>query len=113
MTDVRKRNGTAQLFDAAKIRKAVVKAVVEAGGDPDESKKSTIDPIVEKAVLEAHEKDEVPSSAIRRVALEELDKKDPRAADAWRDFDATYKAIEAPRGKTTIPTNTNPTRYQR
>ncbi len=110
MTDVRKRNGTAQLFDAAKIRKALFKAVVDAGGDPDSAKKDTIDPIVEKVVLDAHGKDEVPSSAIRRTVLAALDDKDPRAAKAWREFDEAYKALEAPRGQTTIPTQTNPIR---
>ncbi len=90
MTAVIKKNGDREPFDQLKMRKSIEKAAVDAHNLIPESLVEEVARSVEKKVR-AH--DTIESSAIRTEILNELEKRERSTAEAWRRFDAKYKAL--------------------
>jgi transcriptional regulator NrdR family protein len=90
MTNVAKRNGEIQPFEAEKIRNSIRKAAIDAGLSPDKKKKM-IEGVAKKATEMAEQKGQIETSALRDKILNELNQSEPKVAEAWRKFDQKYK----------------------
>jgi len=91
MTDVIKRDGKKEAFDANKIRKAIEAAAKEAGVAQDrivEVAKS----VTEEMAEIAKEKGEIKAERIRQDVLNTLDGLEPAISEAWRAYDRTKKS---------------------
>ena len=91
MTNVKKRNGEIQPFEAEKIRNSIRKAAIDAGLSPDKKKKM-IEGVAKKAIEMAKQRDQIETRALRDTILAELEKTEAPLAEAWRRFDNKYKA---------------------
>ena len=92
MTEVKKKSGAKEQFDAEKIRRSIQKAVIDAGSTV-EKKAEVIEEASEAAIKKAMEQGEVTTVMLRDKTLEKLDEFDASAAEAWRKFDMKYKQV--------------------
>jgi len=90
MTDVRKRSGNKEPFDADKIKRSIQKAGIDAGYAIQETA-TLVDNITDSIINMAREKNEMNADAIRDNVLMELDKAQAEIAESWRKFDKKYK----------------------
>ena len=81
-----KRDGTKELFDAKKIRRAIELAANEAGLEP-EQVTEIVDQVSETVLEFAAQKEEISTSELREKTLAELDKLEPSVAEFWRRYD--------------------------
>lgn len=88
--NVIKRNGLMEPFDERKLRGSIEKAMIDARLKIDELS-DDIDQIVDSTMRSLNNKQDVDISELRSSILEELEKRKPVAAAAWRSFDAKYK----------------------
>ncbi|MBZ1345341.1 MAG: hypothetical protein KY055_01745, partial [Candidatus Nealsonbacteria bacterium] len=88
--EVIKKDGTKELFDIEKVRKAIALAAEEAGLS--EEKKNEVVERVAAAVIQATEgKEEITASEIKEKILSELDRIKPAVSTAWRKYDQEKK----------------------
>jgi len=91
MAEVIKRSGQRESFNAEKIRNSIRKAVIDAGIQI-EKKKKIIEAVAKKSIKMAERKGQIEASALHDKVLNELDKTDPKVAEAWRKFDQKHKS---------------------
>lgn len=91
MTEVRKRSGNKETFDADKIRRSIQKAGIDAGYTVEDIA-TVVDSVTDSIVEMAQEKNELSTDAIRDNVLNELDKAQSEVAESWRKFDKKYKS---------------------
>ncbi|TSC75736.1 MAG: hypothetical protein G01um101430_230 [Parcubacteria group bacterium Gr01-1014_30] len=89
-TQVIKKDGTKQPFDAEKIKRAIALACQE-GGCSEERTAEVVGQVSGSAVALADSKDEIATSELRDKILAELDSAEPAAAEAWRKHDQERK----------------------
>jgi transcriptional regulator NrdR family protein len=89
-TQVIKRDGSKQPFDAEKIRRAISLACAE-GGLTEERKAEVVEQVSASALSLAETKNEIAASELREKILSELDNVEPAAAQAWRKYDEARK----------------------
>jgi len=88
--EVIKKDGTKVLFDAGKIKKAIIAAA--AATDLSEERKNEVAEQVSATVVQILEsKDEVATSEIKINVLAELDRVEPSVSAAWREYDQENK----------------------
>lgn len=92
MADVIKRSGQREAFNSEKITNSIRKAAVDAGIRIDKKRKM-IEGVAKKVTEMAEQKGQIETSALRDKILNELDKAEPKVAEAWRKFDQKYKTI--------------------
>jgi len=90
MTEVRKRLGHTEAFDPNKIRRAIQKAVLDAGYTLDE-KKELINDVAQNVIDKSSEMKEIDTKTIRDSILVKMDNVEPSIAQSWRRFDDKYK----------------------
>lgn len=93
-TQVIKKNGEKQPFDAEKIRKAIGLACDE-GGVAEEKKNQVIEQVLAQALSLADAKEEIATSELKEKILTELDAVEPAASAAWRKHDQERKGAQA------------------
>jgi len=84
-TNVIKRNGSTQPFDAAKVRRSIELAVQDAALSSDRTDE-VVNQILPVALAAANSKEEITTSELRDIILDELKKAEPAAAEAWRKY---------------------------
>lgn len=84
--EVIKKDGTREPFDGEKIRRAIELAGKEAGLGEDRISE-VVDQVSRSVIDSLASKDEVSTSEIREMVLNELDNVEPSVADAWRRYD--------------------------
>lgn len=90
-TQVIKKDGSKQAFDAEKIKKTIALACQE-GGCSEERKGQVVEQISASTLALADAKDEIATSEIRDKILAELDALEPAASGAWRKHDSEQKS---------------------
>lgn len=91
--EVIKKDGSKQLFDAGKIKKAISMAANRTGLS--EERKNEVAGRVANAVIQmADAKEEIATSEIREKVLSELDAMEPSVAESWRKYDQEKKAAQ-------------------
>lgn len=90
ITQVIKRDGTKQILDLAKIDASIKKAAID-GGINIEQEPEFADRIKDNVTRKLSERQNIETSEIRSMILNELDVRNRRASRAWRDFDSRYK----------------------
>lgn len=85
-TQVIKRDGSTQPFDAGKMRRSIEAACKDAGLSEDQVRKTT-EEVFNVAQNSAAAKEEIATSALKQTILGELDRVEPNAAAAWRRHD--------------------------
>jgi len=90
-TQVIKKDGTKQPFDAGKIKNSIAAAAVRTDL-PAERQTEVVEQVAAKVIQLAGEKEEIASSEIRESILSELDVVEPAVSEAWRKYDQEKKA---------------------
>ena len=90
-TQVIKKDGTKQPFDAGKIKNSIAAAAVRTDL-PAERQTEVVKQVAAKVIQLAGEKEEIASSEIRESILSELDVVEPAVSEAWRKYDQEKKA---------------------
>ena len=86
MANVIKRDGSEESFNEEKIRNSIMAAFEEA--DISQAKKKTLaKEISDKVVDFFADQDEITTDEIREKILDKMDAKEPKAAEAWRDYE--------------------------
>lgn len=88
-SNVVKKDGTKEPFDAEKIRKAIVLAAGQVGLA--EKRKNEIAEQVAATLTIAEDNEEITTSEIREKILNELDSIEPTVSAAWRKYDQERK----------------------
>ena len=78
-----KRDGTKEVFDENKIRKAIEEAGKDAGLAEDQIK-PVVEQVAGTAIKAAAAKEEIATSELATVILSQLDQVNPVMAEAWR-----------------------------
>ena len=87
-TQVIKKDGSKQPFDAEKIKRAIEGATKEAGLSED--KVSQVATEVSGVVFEqVNAQEEIATSEIQSMILNELDKREPSVSAAWKAYKAS------------------------
>lgn len=89
-TNVIKRNGTVEPFDAEKMKSAVRAAATEAGIAA-ERMEEIVEQAVRPAMEAAEQVEEIETSVLRDKILAALDDIDPSISDAWRKYNTANK----------------------
>ena len=85
-TQVIKKDGSKQPFDAEKIKRAIGEAAREAGLPDDKVSQVTAE--VSGAVVEqVNAQEEIATSEIKSMILKELDRVEPSVSAAWRTYE--------------------------
>ena len=92
-TQVVKKNGEKQPFDAEKIRKAINLACQEAGLE-EERKNQVVEQVLESVLGLADTKEEIATSELREKILAELGAVEPSASAAWQEHDQEKKGAK-------------------
>ena len=92
-TQVVKRDGTKEPFDAAKIRKAISTAALKAGLS-EEEKSRVVEQVMVSVTQMIDAKDEITTAKIREKVLSELDRIEPSVSEAWRNYDEENKGSQ-------------------
>lgn len=86
MTEVIKRDGKKEPFDADKLRESIEAAVRESEISEERAKEVT-EKVAETVIEMAEKENEIETYAIRERILKELDSAEPAVSEAWRNFD--------------------------
>lgn len=89
-TQVIKKDGSRQPFDAEKMKRAIALACQE-GGLTEERKNEVVEQVSAAAIDLADAKDEVHTSELREKILSELDNLEPSVSEYWRRYDREKK----------------------
>lgn len=89
-TQVIKKDGTKQPFDAEKIKNAIAAAAVRTDL-PEERQKAVTEQVAAKVIQLAGKKEEIATSEIREAIISELDVVEPAVSEAWRKYDQEQK----------------------
>lgn len=89
MTDVIKRNGKREPFNAQKVEKAVENAITEAGFSVTQ-KMRAIEHATSDAENIAKNRNEVKAEEIRNEVVNDLESDAPEAAQAWRNYERQH-----------------------
>lgn len=87
-TQVIKKDGSKQPFDAEKIKRAIEGAAKEAGL-PDERVSQIATEVSGVVTKQVNAQEEIATSEIKSMILNELDKVEPNVSAAWRAFEAS------------------------
>ena len=87
-TQVIKKDGTKQPFDAEKIKRAIEGAAREAGLPNDRVSQVTAE-VLNIVSEQASTQEEIATSEIKSMVLNELDRVEPGVSDAWRAHEAS------------------------
>ena len=90
MGEVSKKDGGKEAFDAEKIRRSIMKAMVDAGESVEE-RKDLVDKITANAVEKFGQKGDAATAEIKEYTLSALEKAGSKASNAWSKFDKKYK----------------------
>jgi len=88
--EVIKRDGSREPFNAKKIRKAV-KAVAKRAKLPKKRRDEVVEQVAKATIQFAEGKEQIATSEIREKILSELDRIEPAASAAWRDYEQKKK----------------------
>lgn len=88
--EVIKRDGSKEPFNAKKIRKAI-KNVAKMAKLPRKRRDEVIEQVAVVTIQFVEGKGEVATSEIREKILSELDRIEPAASTAWRDYEQRKK----------------------
>jgi len=91
-SEVIKKDGTKQPFDAEKIKNSIAAAAVRTGL-AEERQAEVVGQVAAKVVRMADEKEEMATSEIKEIILSELDLVEPTVAEAWRKYDQEKKSV--------------------
>lgn len=91
-SDVIKKDGTKESFDAEKIKKSIAIAAQEANLS-EERKNEVVEQVATAAIQMAEEKEEIATSEIKEKILSELDHIEPGVSAAWRKHDEEKKGV--------------------
>ena len=89
-TQVIKKDGTRQPFDAEKIKNSIAAAAARTDLS-EERQAQVVGQVAAKIIRIADAKEEIATSEIRESILEELDIVEPTVSDAWRKYDREKK----------------------
>ena len=84
-TNVIKRNGSQQPFDEGKLRRSIEGAAQDAGLTQERTQ-DVINQVFPAVMEAANAKEEIATSELRDIILDELKKTEPPAAEAWRKY---------------------------
>ncbi len=84
-SQVIKKDGIKQPFDAEKIRKAIGLAAEQAGLS-EERKNEVVEQVATVAIQLADTKEEIATSEIKEKILSELNNIEPSVASVWREY---------------------------
>lgn len=87
-TQVIKKDGTRQPFDEEKIKRAIEGAAREAGL-PDDKISQVVTEVLSIVLGKAGAQEEVTTSEIKAITLNELDRVEPSVSAAWRTYEAS------------------------
>ncbi|MDP3995866.1 MAG: ATP cone domain-containing protein [bacterium] len=91
-TQVIKKDGTKQPFDAEKIKNSIAAAALRT--DLSEERQTEVTgQVAAKVVQVAEEKEEISTSEIKESILDELDIVEPAVSEAWRKYDQENKSV--------------------
>jgi transcriptional regulator NrdR family protein len=91
-SEVIKKDGTKQPFDAEKIKNSIAAAAVRTDLT-EERQAEVVGQVAAKVVRIADEKEEIATSEIKEIILNELDLLEPAVAGAWRRYDQEKKGV--------------------
>jgi len=91
-SEVIKKDGTKQPFDAEKIKNSIAAAAVRTDLT-EERQAEVVGQVAAKVVRIADEKEEIATSEIKEIILNELDLLEPAVAGAWRRYDQEKKSV--------------------
>lgn len=89
-TQVIKKDGTKQPFDAEKIKNSIAAAAVRTDL-PAERQTEVVEQVAAKVIQLAGEKEEIATSEIGESILSELDVIEPAVSEAWRKYNQEQK----------------------
>jgi transcriptional regulator NrdR family protein len=90
--EIIKKDGTKQLFDAEKVRKAIG-AAATGTGVPDDKVEKAVEQVTNTIIQMVEGKEETTTSEIRERVLSELDSIEPAISEGWRKYDREKKEI--------------------
>jgi len=91
-SEVIKKDGTKQPFDAEKIKNSIAAAALRT--DLSEERQAEVTgQVAAKVVQVADEKEEIATSEIKEIILNELDIVEPAVAGAWRKYEQEQKGV--------------------
>lgn len=86
MTNVIKRDGSEESFDEDKVKNSIMAALEDARVS--QSRKTALTKEISGKVIDFFaSQDQVATDEIRERILDELDEKEPKAAEAWRNYE--------------------------
>ncbi len=85
-----KKDGAKEEFDFHKVKESISAAAEEADIS-DERKKEVVDQVSATVIQMAGERKEIETTQIRDKIVKELDKIEPSAAEAWREYEDSEK----------------------
>jgi len=91
-TEVIKKDGTKQPFDAEKIKNSIAAAAVRTELT-EERQAEVVEQVAAKVIKTAEEKEEITTSEIKESILNELDVVEPAISEAWRKYDQENKSV--------------------
>jgi transcriptional regulator NrdR family protein len=91
-TQVIKKDGTKQPFDAEKIKKSIALAAVRTELTQ-ERQAEVVEQVSAKVIEMIQEKEEVTTLEIKESILSELDIVEPAVSGAWRKYDLEQKTV--------------------
>ncbi len=89
MTDVVKRNGKKEPFNAQKLRKSIENAVSDSGSSVTQQMKA-IEHATQDAENIARERNEISTQEIRNEIVNDLESDAPQVAQAWRNYEKQH-----------------------
>ena len=87
-TQVIKRDGSKQPFDAEKIKRAIEGAAKEAGL-PDDKASQVAAEVLSVVAAQANAQEEIATSEIKSMILNELDRVEPSVSAAWKAYESS------------------------
>ncbi len=90
--EVIKKDGTKELFDAGKIRKAIA-AAAQRTDLSEERKNEVVEQVTATVIQMTEARDEITTSEIRDNILSELDDIAPAVSVAWRKYDQEKQKV--------------------
>ncbi len=87
-TQVIKKDGSKQPFDAEKIKRAIEGAAKEAGLS-DDRVSEVVAEVSGAVITKTDAREEIATSEIKAMILNELDRVEPSVSAAWRTYEAS------------------------
>lgn len=92
-SEVIKKDGTKEPFDAEKIKNAIATAAQQADLS-EERKNEVVEQVADVVIKMTEEKEEIATSEIKEKILSELDSVESGVAEAWRKYEAEKGGAE-------------------